>query len=143
MTALILLDRAARILAKCTTVDEAKSIRDKAQALEAYARQAKKSATLETQCAIIRLRAERRIGQLLAGTVRAGNPQLSRNVTIGLGKFGITRNQSSRWHIAATLPEAEFERYLASKGELTTNSIVKLAKAKRQPATGRGGVGAS
>ena len=90
MTTLTLLDRAARITLTRCSVDEAKSIRDKAQALEVYARQAKQSATMERQCAIIRLRAERRIGQLLAGTVRAGNPQLSRKATIGLGKLGIT-----------------------------------------------------
>jgi hypothetical protein len=134
-TTLTLLDRAARSLAKCN-VDEAKSIRDKAQALEVYARQAKQSATMERQCAIIRLRAERRIGQLLADTVRAGNPQLSHRATIGLGKLGITRNQSSRWQTAATLPENEFERYIASKGELTIAAILKLVKAKRRPAMG-------
>ena len=135
MSTLVLLDRAARALSRCS-VDEAKSIRDKAQALEVYARQAKQSATMERQCATIRLRAERRIGQLLAGMVRAGNPQLSHRATIGLGKLGITRSQSSRWQTAASLPEKDFDRYLASKGELTTNAILHLAKAKRQPAMG-------
>ena len=134
MTTLTLLDRAARALTRCS-VDEAKTIRDKAIALEVYAKQAKQSATMERQCAVIRLRAERRIGQLLAGTVRAGNPQLSPKATIGLGKLGITRNQSSRWQLAATLPENEFERYLAGKGELSTTAIVKLAKVK-PPAMG-------
>ena len=109
----MLLDKAARALAKCN-IDQAKSIRDKAQALEVYARQAKQSATMERQCAVIRLRAERRIGQLLAGMVRAGNPQLSHRATIGLGKLGITRNQSAKWQLAGTLPAAEFETYVST-----------------------------
>jgi 16S rRNA G966 N2-methylase RsmD len=133
---LTLLDRAARTLAQCVSVDVAKSIRDKAQALEIYARQQRQSVKMARECAIIRLRAERRIGQLLGGTVRAGNPQLSPGVTIGLGKLGITRNQSSKWQLTATLPDDDFENYLGGRGELTTNAIVKLAKAKRKPTMG-------
>jgi 16S rRNA G966 N2-methylase RsmD len=135
MNSLALLDKAARHLAQCTSLDEAKTIRDKAIALEVYAKQAKQSAEMERQCAVIRLRAERRIGQLLASAVRPGNPQLSRKVTIGLGRLGITRNQSSRWQIAAKLPEKDFERYLAGKGDLSTTAIVKLAQ-KPQPPLG-------
>ena len=135
MSNLVLLNRAARTLAKCT-VDEAKDIRDKARALEVYTEQAKISATMERQCAVIRLRAERRIGQLLAGMVKRGNPQLCPKGTIGLGKMGVTRKQSSCWQIGATLPEKDFERYLSSKGELSTAAIVKLAKAKQQPPMG-------
>jgi len=134
MNTLTQLDRVARMLAKCASVDEAKMIRDKAQALEIYARQAKQSAAMERQCAAIRLRAERRIGQLLAGMVRAGNPQLSRKVTIGLGKLGITRNQSSKWQQAAKVGEKEFENYVATGRELTTAGVLKLVK--RQPPLG-------
>jgi hypothetical protein len=135
MNALILLDRAARALARCN-VDKAKSIRDKAQALEVYARQAKQSASLERQCATIRLRAERRIGQLLSGMVKPGNPQWSHAATIGLRKLGITKSQSSRWQTAATLPEKEFERYLATGQDLSTAALLKLVTAKRQPTMG-------
>ena len=86
----LILDRAARALAKCN-VDEAKSIRDKAQALKVYARQAKQSATMERQCAMIRLRAERRIGQLLSGMVKPANPQWSHAATVGLGNWALQR----------------------------------------------------
>src|SRR5207245_2004996 len=69
----------------------------------------------------------------LAASVRAGNPQFSREVRVGkqtvqLADLGISHNQSSRWQLAAALPEARFEEYLASAGVLTTLGVVKLAK---------------
>jgi DNA modification methylase len=131
---LVSLDRAARELAKCVDLDEVKTIRDKALALEAYARTAKQSATMERQCQVIRLRAERRMGQLLGGTVKRGNPQLSHGATIGLGKLGITRSQSSRWQLAASVPADEFERYLATGRDLSTAGVLRLVK--RQPPLG-------
>ena len=111
---LIYFNHARAALAKAVNLDEAKEIRDKAEALRIYAKQAGEAAEMERQCAEIRLRAERRIGELLAGTVRAGNPQLSHDATIGLRKLGITRSQSSRWQTAATLPAADFERYVST-----------------------------
>jgi hypothetical protein len=55
-------------------------------------------------------------------------------VTIGLGKLGITRNQSSKWQLAATVPDADFEKYLASKCDLTTGGVLRLVK--REPVMG-------
>ena len=134
---LAILDRARTAIAKAATVDEAKEIRDKAEALRTYARQAKCAGDMERQCVVIRLRAERRIGQLLAGTVRAGNPQLSPGVTIGLSKLGITRNQSSKWQFAAILPEAQFERYVETAREPTTKGIIRIVQEQlRNTATG-------
>ena len=96
-------NRARAALAKAVDLDEAKEIRDKAEALRVYAKQAKQAGEMERQCAIIRLRAERRISELLAATIKPGNPQLSPEVTIGLGKLGITRNQSSKWQAVASV----------------------------------------
>ena len=131
-------DRAAHALAKSIDLDEVKQIRDKAQALESYARQVKQAETMGRQCAIVKLRAERRLGQLLAGTIKRGNPQLCPTVTIGLGKLGITRKQSSRWQLAATVPDDEFERYLASKSDLTTAGVLRLVK-RQAPLGARSG----
>ena len=74
----------------------------------------------------IRLYAERRLGEMLAETVRAGNPQLSSSTTIGLPN-GITRDQSSKWQRIARLPDDVFQHELA-KPEPTTARLVKVAR---------------
>jgi len=136
MTALTFFNRARQALAKAVNLDEVKEIRDKAEALRVYARQVSDAAEMERHCAEIRLRAERRIGELLAETVKRGNPQLSPRVTIGLSELGITRNQSSKWQLAAMLPEAEFERYVSAAREPTTAGVVKLALERQRAKAG-------
>lgn len=61
---LIRYDAACRALSEAKAVDEAKDIRDKAEAMRAYARQARNH-DLEVDAAEIRFRAERRLGELI------------------------------------------------------------------------------
>jgi len=56
-------EQAKLAIAECKNVDELKQIRDKAQALKAYAKQAKESLEAQNNIAEIKLRAERRIGE--------------------------------------------------------------------------------
>ena len=65
MSDLAIYDRMCFAIAECHRVDEVKNLRDKAQALELYARQCKNTEA-ERQAANVRLRAERRTGELLA-----------------------------------------------------------------------------
>jgi len=57
-----------------------------------------------------KVRSERRMGELLKDTVKAGNPQLSHDETIGLEELGISRTQSSRYQQLAKTPEEKFNK---------------------------------
>lgn len=78
--ALVRYDAACRALAEAKAVDEVKKIRDVAEAMRAYARQAKNK-QLEIDAAEIRIRAERRVGELIraqketVGVSKGGNPK--------------------------------------------------------------------
>jgi hypothetical protein len=61
---LVRYDQMCNAIAECSRVDEAKEIRDQAKALEVYAAQANNTEAERKACEI-RIRAERRAGQLL------------------------------------------------------------------------------
>ena len=101
MNQLVHFENAKRELQLATNVDEVKDLRDKAEALRLYMKQAGESLWMQNQCAEIKVRAERKAGELLKVTVKPGNPQLSHDVTIKTLPDGISRKQSSRWQAIA------------------------------------------
>ncbi|MGF6636790.1 hypothetical protein [Paraburkholderia sp. MM6662-R1] len=130
-------------IAECHRVDEVKDLRDRALALEVYARQAKNTDAERKACAI-RLRAERRAGVLLKelaeaemratpkGNVNPANasPKVSHDSTPSrpqtLADLGVTRDQSSKWQKLAAIPEAQFEEALRDPaGKPSTAALVR------------------
>jgi hypothetical protein len=132
MTALIKYEAACLALAECKAVDEVKAWADKAAAMQAYGRMAKDK-TLEVDAAEIRIRAERRLGELIAaqkagpglakGVRMAGGGESpvvvrdDRRETPTLAEAGISKDLSSRAQKLAAVPEDEFEAELAAKRE--------------------------
>jgi site-specific DNA-methyltransferase (adenine-specific) len=135
---LVRLEDACRLLAETNSFDEVKQIRDVAEAARVYARQAQLGLEAQNHAAEIKIRAERRAGELLQEFVRPGNPQLSQRETIGRLPDGISRTQSYRWQRVASVPEDVFEEHVAEtkahQRELTSADVLKLAPRVIKPA---------
>ena len=91
-TSLTYFDAARTALQEAVRVDEVKAIRDKAQAMQAYLRQAKASLQMQHQAAEIKLRSERRLGELLSKTVQHGGgrpAKRSHDGTVELNRYAV------------------------------------------------------
>ena len=147
-----LYEAACRALAEAKTVDEAKDVRDKAEAMRIYARQAK-NRQLEIDAAEVRLRAERRLGEMLRdqketvglnrGTAGKGRPRkgaaeeeapndLPEEQPLTLADAGIDKKLSARAQKLAAVPETKFDQMVcewrdrvASETERVTVSLMR------------------
>jgi hypothetical protein len=135
---------------ECHNVDEVKDIRDKARALEMYARQAKNT-DAERKAADVRLRAERRTGELLRDMARAEGPQNGKagpgrgntssdatcfgeasEYSAALESAGLSRQTAHRYQQLAEVPRETFERALAAPDSRpTTNGILRESRIER------------
>lgn len=134
VTGLATISEACRILATCTDLSEIKEIKNKAEAVRQYLKASGESLEAQNKAAEIRLRAERRAGELLKameGMGRRGGDRKSSN-TVLLDDIGISKIQSSRWQLAATVPEKSFvslvDACAATGRELTSSSLLKIAR---------------
>jgi hypothetical protein len=102
--------------------------------MRAYAKQAHLSLGMQNKCAEIKIRCERRGGEILKETTKAGNPQWSHDATIDrLEDIGISKSQSSRWQAISSIPEPIFESHISEitkdgDKELTSTEFLRLAK---------------
>ena len=153
MNALVRYEAARTALAEAHRVDEVKDIRDKAEAMAAYARQAKDSELIQ-YATEIKVRAERRCGELLTRTEKnmgATAPGTARGTTRSndatastptLADMGLTKDESSRYQQLAAMPDEHFETAVATAkataGEVTTAFMLREAKkAKPEPVKGK------
>jgi DNA modification methylase len=134
-------NRARSELELAASIDEVKQIRDKAEAMRIYARQVRCSLEMQNMCAEIKLRAERRLGEMLreANTSARREANLLRGRTMqlrddapSLTDLGISKSQSSRCQMIASINAESFEEKIqelkiAGK-ELTTGAMVDFGK---------------
>lgn len=139
----------AKALVKEANLSQAKEIISEAEALRVYAEQANKGLEIQNQCAEIKLRAERRVGELLLKMERA-TPQTANPTGLPMSNVGhgseygealyelkTTRQDAHRWQIESSVPEEVFERYItqtkAKSEEITSKGVLALAiRIKRQ-----------
>lgn len=151
-TALVRYEAARVALAEAHRVDEVKDIRDKAEAMAAYARQAKDQ-ELILWATEIKVRAERKAGALLAEMPKNQGAKFNGRSADGsfrqshddsaetLADVGVTPMQSSRWQSLASMTDEHFETAVATAkdtaGQVTTAFMLREA-AKVQPRPPKG-----
>jgi hypothetical protein len=141
MDALAKLNGATRALAEARTLAEVSHIRDIAEAARTYARAAKLGLDAQNHATEIKLRAERKAGELLRELDREPGKRTDKpDPKLGSGsayKQIITENDiphstAHRWQEVAKVPEPVFEEYIAevkeSRDELSTAALLRVAK---------------
>lgn len=136
-------DTMLKAIAACHRVDEVQEIRNKARALEVYAAQSLNHEA-EDRAREIRIRAERRCGQLLVETQRNGqrNPGHGQKKKFEsshptqkpptLAELGLSEDHSSRCQKLAQVSEDLFEKELKQPG-VTTDSVIRSANPAEPP----------
>ncbi len=118
---LVKYDAACRALHEAVLIDDVKRIRDEAVAIKTYARLAKDK-RLESDAAAIRMRAERRVGELIqaqketAGLNGGGRPKktgLNEN-PVSLAVAGIEKNPAHRAPKLAGMTDEQIEKSVRS-----------------------------
>jgi N6-adenosine-specific RNA methylase IME4 len=135
--ALAAYDAARAALEEAARVDEVRAIRDKAVALQCYARQAKDCDLLD-HATEIRLRAERKAGAMLATMAESGerarqggDRAKSQEGILRLADIGVTPKESSRWQALARVEPKDFETLVAQRKSEALKAT-QASRAERQ-----------
>lgn len=133
-TTLARISEAMKALASAKTLDDVLQIRDQAEALRVYVKAASDSLEAANAAAEIKLRAERKAGEMLAATTggRGGDRKSTDAMSVdSLASLGVTEQQSSRWQRASRVGAEDFEAYLRDcqeQGrEVTQGGLLRLA----------------
>ena len=133
MNELILWDKMKQAVVECHSIDEISNIRNQAEAYRYALRQAKESPEVIKKAEEIKLRAERRAGELLKDTEfqhgsRGVGKKVESKPTTSLSDMGISKDQSSKWQKIASIPAEKFENYIAVEKELSTSGALRISK---------------
>lgn len=143
--ALARIDDLQRAVQGLTRVEDVKTIRDQAEAVRAWARARHDAWDLQLQAAELRLRAERRLGELLppvpthaeAGRRggrgrKARKPSPASTASVDPAALGMSRNGIHRLRLLARVPADAFEEALAAGRErrriVTAKALLRLAE---------------
>lgn len=124
-------------LSQIQTIDEAKGIRDQAEALRVYAKSVRKGLSIQNRAARIKILAERRAGQLISEVPRATHRKNGqKGIRSMLERIEIPISTAHNWQAIALVPEekiAEMEaQSTQSGGELTSASVISFARQERK-----------
>src|SRR5690349_17782575 len=133
MKEIMTIDDALRAVAEAKMPADLLRIANTADAMRHYARRSMAGLLAQNRCAEIRLRAERRLGEMLAEHVHTGRP---RTVTQGdhfrLAYIGVTKRMSGRAQQLAEILSAIFNTFIAeivdSEDELTARGLILHAE---------------
>lgn len=131
-TTLARISEAMTALSAAKTLDDVLQIRDQAEALRVYIKAASDSLEAANAAAEIKLRAERKAGEMLAGLEKQSGARTRTDaMSVRLDDVGVSHQQSSRWQRESRVAADDFEAYLRDcqkQGrEVTQAGLLKLA----------------
>jgi phage N-6-adenine-methyltransferase len=132
VTSLTRISEATKALALAKTLDDVLQIRDQAEALRVYVKAASQGFEAANAAAEIKLRAERKAGEMLAGFTGGSGRKENCHDASFLSDVGLTHTQSSRWQREARVAADDFEAYLRDcqeqRREVTQAGLLNIAK---------------
>ncbi len=138
MAEMVAIEQACEELMQCDCPQTVRRFLDQAEALRHFARNAKMGLELVNKAAEMKIRAERRMGQLLSEMHLHGGDRVSEmhHARTTLEELNISQNQSTRCQKAAEVPEDAFRELIEAarvqEFELTTAAVLKLATTLRK-----------
>jgi hypothetical protein len=127
------LDDASRLLGSVTSLDDVRAIRNKAEAVRAYAQAARLGLELQNRAAALKLRAERKAGGMLTALRMRGGDRRSKKKSpqLKLIDLGVSRTESRRWQELASVSETAFCNYLEEmkqrRRKVTASGLIRIA----------------
>lgn len=138
------INNASVALSEAKNLDEILHIKNTAEAMRYCLAQAAASLAVKNEAGVLRLKAERKAGEMLAKMEKNKGRPLKKGThggTVFLGAvkkledIGITKKQSSRWQQEASVPKTDFEEYLQkckeNREEITSAGLYRIAQKKK------------
>ena len=131
---------AKRALAICASIDEAKDIQDKSEAMRLYAKMSENT-ELEVYVSTIKVRAQIRLGEIIAAMETAKNQHVPAagiaTKSQNLADAGISKSSANRYEQLAAIPAEVIEKTITESTEakkpVSMTKILNTAKPPKPP----------